>query len=54
MASAPMWDTETLMEQDGADRTEVESSGIDIWESESAKDENEGKIDESIFALQEI
>ena len=72
MASAPVWDTETLVsspcESDFvADENafmpipsaidDTASGAIDIWESESAKDDNEVREDagsENIFALQEL
>lgn len=69
MAATPIWDTETLVSDDQDVVPDFDSSAgtaeIEIWESESAKDENEAKeadsfkaeeriIQENIFALQEI
>jgi hypothetical protein len=50
MASEAAWDTETLISSpvDGP----AEDGGIEIWESESAKDEAEEK--ENVFALAEL
>lgn len=51
MASAPVWDAETVIESP----TAVDAGGdIEIWESESAKDENEEKENMGVFALTEL
>ena len=55
MVSAPVWDTETLISPpvDG----HAEDGSIEIWESESAKDEAEEKedvTDGGVFALAEL
>lgn len=54
MASAPVWDMETLTSSsvDGL----TEDASIEIWESESAKDESEEKENAAgdIFALAEL
>lgn len=62
MSSEPNWDAQT--HQSTEDKAVVDSNEIpqlepgedlDIWESESAKDENEKRAaDESIFALSEL
>lgn len=55
MASAPLWETETSIPSPPA-----EDASIEIWESESAKDENEAREDKEnmagggIFALAEL
>lgn len=51
MASAPVWDTETVIESPTAGDAGGE---IEIWESESAKDENEEKENMGVFALAEL
>ena len=51
MACAPVLDSETLIEEPNAD-----DGAIEIWESESAKDENEEKenMSQDVFALAEL
>ena len=58
LASVPNWETETLIEDKAEDNLEVpQQEDLDIWESESAKDENEKRekcLDDNVFALQEL
>jgi hypothetical protein len=51
MASTPVWDTETAVELPTAGDAGGE---IEIWESESAKDEDEEKENMGVFALAEL
>ncbi|RMZ79666.1 hypothetical protein DV738_g3235, partial [Chaetothyriales sp. CBS 135597] len=55
-ASAPTWDSPA--DEAGPASLPVEcSADIEIWESQSAKDEDEkaeGSVDDSVFALQEV
>ena len=58
LSAAPNWETETLIEDAVEDSLDIpHQEDLEIWESESAKDENE-KHDESlndgVFALQEL
>ena len=56
--AAPNWETETLIDEKVEDPLDIpHQEDLEIWESESAKDENEkqdGSIDEGVFALQEL
>jgi hypothetical protein len=53
LASAPVWDTETLSESTTAGGL-GDGGEIEIWESESAKDENEEKENMDVACLTEL
>lgn len=53
MASAPVWDSESLIESPTAGCL-GDGGEIEIWESESAKDENEEKEDRHVACLAEL
>ncbi|ETN44711.1 uncharacterized protein HMPREF1541_10381 [Cyphellophora europaea CBS 101466] len=59
MSSVPNWEAQPLVEaEQAAEPNEIPrlepDEELEIWESESAKDENEKHGDESIFALSEL
>lgn len=58
LAAAPNWETETLIEEIAEDPVDnPHQEDLEIWESESAKDENEKQeksLEDGVFALQEL
>ena len=59
LAAAPNWETETLAEDKAEEFLDIpQQDDLEIWESESPKDENEKQeakpIEDDVFALQEL
>ena len=58
LAAVPNWETETFIEETAEDPIDIpHQEDLEIWESESAKDENEKQdksVEDDVFALQEL